>query len=449
MATDETFGTGAPDLLEATFPVPPVPTEPAPLGLATRPPRRRGVSWLVTLLLIPLMFYAGVLFEYHLGPDVNISISALLFAQPGRGGGLDHATLDEIWQIMQRRYPKKDLNAQDAFNGAAQGLVHLYLNEKYQDGFSYYLTPEELAREKQDLSGQFGGIGANVSSKDGKLVVTGTVSGSPAEQSGMKKDDVIVKVDGVAVTGQAADAVVTRIHGAVGTHVIVTVLRGTKTIDIDMVRATIVVPSVRYKRDIAPKVLYVRIYRFGERTDQELRDALKDGFSHGDTQVVLDLRGNPGGYVDKADSTVSEFVQSGLSVVVRGRDDSKEEHRVSGQGSAFKQKLVVLIDGQTASAAEIVAGALKDNKRGTLVGDKTFGKGLVENDYPLRNGGDLHLTIAYWFTPAGTSIDHNGITPDRPVALSAPDSFFQVDQDGSDIKKDNQLQAALAVLKGK
>ena len=400
------------------------------------------------VLLAPLMFYGGILFEYHLGPDVNSFLKPALFTRSSTAG-VDYKTLDEIWQLMLRKYPHKDLSSQDAFNGAAQGLVHLYLNDKYGDGFSFYFTPEELKQERESLAGQFGGIGANVLTKDTKLTVTGVVQGSPAEKSGMKAGDVVIKVDGVDVTGMSGDAVVTRIHGPVGTHVVVTVLRVTKTLDIDMVRDNIVVPSVKFMVDIAPKVLYVRIYKFGERTDSELATALQAGFAKGDTQVILDLRGNPGGFVDKADSTVSQFVPSGLSVVVVGRDNSREEHHVSGQGIAFKQKLVVLIDGQSASASEIVAGALKDAHRGTLVGEKTFGKGLVENDYPLSNGGDLHLTIAYWFTPAGHSIDKNGITPDRQLALSAPENFFLVGQDGSDPKKDNQLQLALQVLKGK
>jgi carboxyl-terminal processing protease len=162
---------------------------------------------------------------------------------------------------------------------------------------------------------------------------------------------------------------------------------------------------------------------------------------------VLDLRQNPGGYVTAADSVTSEFVRSGIDVALVYRDGKREEHAVTGKGRAFDQRLVVLVDGGSASASEIVAGALRDHKRATLVGQKTYGKGSVQEDFGVRNGGNLHLTVAYYYTPSGQLLEHNGLTPDTVVALPTEDLFYQVDLAGSDPAKDPQLQAALAALK--
>jgi carboxyl-terminal processing protease len=222
--------------------------------------------------------------------------------------------------------------------------------------------------------------------------------------------------------------------------------------DFDIVRASINVPSVE-SRDLAGGILYVRIFDFGAHTADDFRTSLNQGFAHGDKKVLLDLRENPGGFVTAANSVVSEFVKSGISVSIVGRDGKHDDQRVSGNGVAFTEPLVVLIDGQTASAAEIVAGALKDSHRARLVGDKSFGKGSVQDDFPISNGGDLHLTVAHWFTPSGHSIQKNpsdpnsgGITPDRALGLDKPEHFYNVDDPASNPTLDNQLQAARALL---
>lgn len=389
-------------------------------------------------------FYGGFLAQFHYGPSLDNQIPAfLLFAQQQKG--LDFATLQQIYDVMQHEYPKP-VNGDDAFNGAAKGMVQLYLNTKFGDGFSTYLTPDELRQNQDFLQGSFGGIGATMSSQDGKLTIVKLLPDTPAARSGLQAADVVTQIDGQTTEGMTLDIAVNKIKGPVGSHVKLKVLRGGQTLDFDIARDKITVPSVRSK-DIAPGVLYVRINDYGANTAQDFEAVLQQGLNHGDTKVVLDLRQNPGGYVSAADAVVSEFVQSGTSVVVVGRNNAREEHKVSGKGVAFTQKLVVLVDGNTASAAEITAGALEDNHRATLVGVKTFGKGLVEQDYPLRNGGDLHLTVAYWFRPNGQSIDKNGITPDKVVPLDKPENMWDVDTPTSDPAKDNQLQAALAALK--
>jgi carboxyl-terminal processing protease len=197
---------------------------------------------------------------------------------------------------------------------------------------------------------------------------------------------------------------------------------------------------------MAPGVLYIRIVDFGANTATEFHNQLDAAIKRGDTRVILDIRRNPGGYVSAADQVISEFVPSGETVTLVGRN-SKDVHKVTGKGIAFTQKLVVLVDENSASASEITAGAIQDHHRGLLVGRKTYGKGLVEQDFPLRNGGDLHLTVAYWLRPSGKSINALGVTPDQPVDLAAGTDLWEIDQPGSDPKKDTQLQAALTAVR--
>ena len=396
------------------------------------------------VLLVPVSFYLGILFEFHAGPDVNQLISPALFAGPVNS--LDSGTLNQVFQLMQSNYPKAGLSPSDAFNAAAKGMVHNLLgNPPYRDNFSVYFTPDELRQNQQFLAGSFGGIGATMSVRNNQLVVTNVLPGTPAKAAGLQENDAVTRIDGKDAAGLTVDQAVQKIRGQVGTHVVLTVLRAGKTREIDIVRAEISVPSVRSK-DLAGGVLYVRIYEFGAKTADELDRQLSDGLKRGDSKIILDLRQNPGGFVTAADRTVSEFVSSGETVTVAGRT-SKEVHKVTGQGVAFAPRLVVLVDENSASASEIVSGALQDHHRALLIGNKTFGKGLVEQDFPLRNGGDLHLTIAYWYRPSGKSINLVGITPDQVVALAHPTDFYEVDVPTADPAKDAQLQAGIAALK--
>ena len=285
------------------------------------------------------------------------------------------------------------------------------------------------------------------------MVISRVLPSTPAQQAGLHDNDVVATIDGQTTNGLTVDQAVNKIRGNVGTHVRLGVLRNGAVKEFDIVRATIIDPSVESK-DIAPGVLYIRVTKFAENTADNFHTALNAGLGRGDTRVVLDLRENPGGFVTAADNVVSEFVKSGLSVTLVGRDGKKEEHHVTGNGLAYTQPVVVLVDGQTASAAEIVSGALKDNHRARIVGDRTFGKGSVQTDFPISNGGDLHLTIAYWYTPSGRSIQRDpnnpnsgGIVPDQAVALDNPIHFFDIQAPNADPSTDTQLQAALVALK--
>lgn len=417
--------------------------EPA-AAFAVAPRRGRWLRRIAVVLLIPLSFYLGMVFEFHAGPDIDQLTAPALFAAPVKS--LDLGTLNQIYEVMQRNYAQKNLSSSDAFNAAAKGLVHNLLGSpQYRDDFSFYFTPEELRQNREFLAGSFGGIGASMEVKTNQLAVTAITPGAPAQAADLRAGDVVTRIDGQDATGLTVDQAVQKIRGKVGTHVRLAVSRGGKVLEFDIVRAQISVPSVRGK-ELAPGVFYIRAYDFGERTADDFDKQLRDAVARGDNKVIFDLRRNPGGLVSAADRVVSEFVRSGVTVRVVDRS-ATEEHKVTGQGGGFDAKVVVLVDENSASASEIVAGALQDHKRATLVGKKTFGKGLVEQDFPLRNGGDLHLTVAYWYRPSGKSINLVGITPDMPVALANPQDLYEVADPAADMKKDAQLQVALTALK--
>jgi carboxyl-terminal processing protease len=424
---------------------------PAVVEAPGAPRRGRWVKRVIYALALPLVFYLGILTQFHLGPTFDAAVAPALFTQPTTT--LDARTLNEIWQIMQRNYAKAGLSGADAFDAASKGLVHGLPSAQYGDDFSAYRTPAELKADRAFLAGSFGGIGATMSSQAGKLVISRVLPSTPAQQAGLQANDVVVTIDGQTTTGLTVDQAVNKIRGNVGTHVRLGVLRNAAVKEFDIVRATIIDPSVESK-DVAPGVLYIRITKFAENTADNFHSALNAGLGRGDTKVVLDLRENPGGFVTAADNVVSEFVKSGLSTTLVGRDGKKEEHRVTGNGLAYSQPVVVLVDSQTASAAEITAGALKDNHRARIIGDKTFGKGSVQTDFPVSNGGDVHLTIAFWYTPSGRSIQRDpgnpnsgGIVPDQAVALDKPEHFFDIQAPNSDPAVDTQLQAALAAVR--
>lgn len=394
---------------------------------------------------MPLSFYLGMLFEFHAGPDIDQLIAPALFSSPVKG--LDLATLNQIYEIMQTQYAKEGLSQSDAFNAAAKGLVHNLLGApQYKDDFSVYFTPDELRQNQDFLNGSFGGIGATMQSTAGKLTVTAITPSSPAEGAGLKAGDVVTAIDGKDAGGLAVSDAVQKIRGKIGTHVRLTVARAGKTLEFDLVRAQISVPSVRSK-ELAPGVFYIRVYDFGAHTADDFDNQLGDAVKRGDKKVIFDLRRNPGGFVTAADKVISEFVPSGVTVTVVSRGNARDEHKVTGQGVAFNTQVELLVDENSASASEIVAGALQDHHRATLVGKKTFGKGLVEQDFPLRNGGDLHLTIAYWYRPSGKSINLLGITPDQDVALASAQALYEIGDPTSDPARDAQLQAALKALK--
>jgi carboxyl-terminal processing protease len=383
-------------------------------------------------------FYAGSLAEFQLGGYAPDWAKSLLFYTAPKSN-IDYGALNEVFTTIQQHYVKPNANGVTLTEGAAAGMV-----SALGDQFSRYMTPAEYNANQTFLNGQFAGIGASVEQKGDQIVIASILPGTPAEKNGLKVGDVITAVDGQSSKGWTADTAVNKIRGTANTQVQIQVSRNGHALTFNLTRQEINVPSVA-THIFDNRVLYVRIFEFGSRTGTEFDQALTNNLKGSVNMVLLDLRDNPGGYVDQANEVISEFVSSGTTTILVERGGKEDVRKVSGNGHAYTNSLVVLVNENSASASEITAGAIKDHNRGKLVGVKTFGKGSVQQDFILRDG-DLHLTIAEWLTPNRHSIEKTGITPDKTVTLPSAQDEYAVDQTPNDFSKDLQLTAALAML---
>ncbi len=400
-------------------------------------PRVKNIA--VMLVIAIGAFYAGSLAEFQWGGYAPNWAKSLLFYTPPKSN-VDYRALDEVFTTIQQHYVKPNPDGVKLTEGAAAGMVGAL-----GDQFSRYLTAQEYQSNQSFLNGQFAGIGATVQQKGDQILIAGVLPSTPAEKAGMKAGDVITAVDGQSTTGWTADDAVNHIRGKADTQVQVQVSRNGAMLTFNLTRQEINVPSVA-THVFDNRVLYIRIFDFGSRTSTEFDQALKNNLKGSVNLVLLDLRDNPGGYVDAANDVISEFVSSGTSTILVERGGKEDVRRVTGNGRAYGNSLVVLVNENSASASEITAGAIKDHNRGKLVGVKTFGKGSVQQDFRLRDNSDLHLTIAEWLTPNRHSIEKTGITPDKTVTLASATDEYSVDQAPNSFAKDLQLTAALAML---
>lgn len=400
--------------------------------------RAKNVAILLAVVIVA--FYAGNVLQFQLGGYTPDWAKTVLFYTPPKTN-LDHQALDEVYATIQQRYVKANPDGRKLTEGAASGMVGAL-----GDQFSRYLTPEQYNANRSFLAGTFAGVGASVLQKADQITIAGVLPSTPADRAGVKAGDVITAVDGQSTKGWTADDAVDKIRGKPGTHVRIDITRNGQRLSFDLTREQITVPSIS-THVFSNRVLYIRVFEFGDRTATEFDQALRNNLKGSVNRVLLDLRDNPGGFVDAANAVISEFVASGTTTILVPRNGKEDVKRVSGNGRAFSLPLVVLLNENSASASEITAGALKDHGRARLVGVKSFGKGSVQEDFPLRDG-DLHLTIAYWLTPNRHSIEKTGITPDQTVTLASAQDEYDVDSAPNDFAKDRQLTAALAILEG-
>jgi carboxyl-terminal processing protease len=354
-------------------------------------------------------------------------------------GRVNTSELDEAIRLIQADYVDGNVDTTKLSRGTVSGLI-----ASLGDPFSAYYDPDQYKRLQESYQGRYSGIGIYLTFGAGYPTITGTVPGSPAAAAGLQAGDQIIKVGDRDMKGITADQATTLIQGPNGTKVTLTLMRGASTFDVTLTRAEIQVPSVR-SAIIGDHILYLRIYSFGASTASDFATALTAGLPDS-KGIVLDLRENPGGFVDAANAVISDFVSSGETYELHGRNGSVERHYVTSSHSAPNAPLVVLVDANSASAAEILAGSLQVHKRAKLIGTVTYGKGSVQQDFPLSDGADIHLTIKLWYLPDGTTINHKGLTPDVTVTLASPNDEFDVFQPGLGYAKDAQLNAALGLL---
>jgi len=320
--------------------------------------------------------------------------------------------LSQFWQVyryINGRYVGT-IDNKRAAEGAAAGLV-----DSLGDPFSSYLPPQDRKNLDDELKGQFEGIGAELTQKDQLITIVAPLAGSPAETAGLKANDVVLKIDGQVTEGMSLDDAVTKIRGQKGTSVILTVQRQGKTdpIELKITRENIQVKSVKSK--MIGTVGYIEVNQFGDDTVDLFRAAVKDIAAVNATAVVVDLRNNPGGYLNAVGPIVGQFVAPSVVVLEKYKSGKTDEVRSTDVPVLPKTPLFLLINNGSASAAEIMAGALQDGKRATLIGQKTFGKGSVQDIIPLSGGAALRITIAEWLTPNKRAINKVGIEPDVKV----------------------------------
>lgn len=332
----------------------------------------------------------------------------------------DIALFGRVINFIEKQYVDK-VNTKDLVHGAIKGMLETL------DPHSNFMPPDVYAQLKNDTSGKFGGLGIEVwVNKDGVLTVVTPMEGTPAWKAGVKPGDRIVKIDGKSTKGMSIVEATTKIRGDIGSEIKLTVQREgmAKTLDFKMKRVSIDVKSVKYEI-FEEKYGYIRLNHFQEKSSSELKAALKKMESKRKLAgLVLDLRNNPGGLLDEAVDIANLFIDNGVIVSTIGRNKEEKDVKFAKSGIARQDfPLVVLVNGSSASAAEIVAGALKDHKRGMILGARTFGKGSVQTVIPLADDVGLKLTIARYYTPNGISIQAKGIEPDIIVDDIDPETM--------------------------
>ncbi len=345
---------------------------------------------------------------------------------------LDYSSVDELYNELRKKYDGV-LKLDDVMNGIKKGLA-----QSAGDPYTIYLSEEEAKEFKDDLNGTFTGIGAELGAKNDRIVIIAPLDGFPAQKAGLRAGDIIVEIDGEDAFGISIEEAVSKIRGEKGTDVTLAIARDGKTLEITITRDAITIPSVtsEVRED---GIGYLKISRFAQDTAALSQQAAEEFKGQGVTKIVLDLRNNGGGFLDAAVDVSGLWLTDGSLVVEqRAGDTVTQSLKTRGDGPLIGFETIVLINKGSASASEIVAGALKDYKIATLVGETSFGKGSVQALDELGAGGVLKVTIARWYTPDGNNIDQEGIEPD--VVVEFTDEDYENDTDP-------QLDEAIKFLK--
>jgi carboxyl-terminal processing protease len=357
------------------------------------------------------------------------------------GQGNAPADLDELfqpfwqtWELVHENYVDQPVDDEVLMRGAISGML-----EALGDQHTSYLDPEQFQESNAQLQGQeYEGIGAWVDISGDYLTIISPMPGSPAEKAGLRPDDKVVGVDGVDVTGLDGESVRQRVIGPRGSTVTLTIQReGQENFDVVVERANIVVPTVDSEM-LEEQVAYIRLYTFGDDTSRDLRKAINELIGQNPKGMILDLRNNGGGYLETAIDVASEFIPDGVIMYEEYGDGSREIYEARRGGKATDIPLVVLINEGSASASEIVAGAIQDRDRGILVGETSYGKGSVQTYNALVNDqGAVRVTIARWLTPNQRQINEIGLEPDVMIEISEENITAEVDP---------QLEEAIRLL---
>jgi carboxyl-terminal processing protease len=379
-------------------------------------------------IIVALTAIVGVLAGTQV--DRIYTYVAPLFGIKTYAGEIDLSSLQSTYKNLKANFDGK-LDDQDLIDGANSGLVNAAGDE-----YTVYMNSKEATAFADELSGKIGGgIGAEVSIRNEKITIIRTLKGNPAEKAGLQAGDVVLSINDESTDGKTVEEAVTQIRGKEGTTVKLSIQRGTEIKEFTVTRAIVSNPSVTSSIDGSVGTL--TIGRFDEETGDLARAVAQDFRSKGVTSVVLDLRGNGGGFVTAAQDVAGLWLDNKLILIEKSNDQVLDRVKTGSNALLAGLPTVVLVNSSSASASEIVAGALQEYKVATLVGEKTFGKGSVQKLIDLPQGSQLKVTIAKWYTPLGKNINKEGVTPDITVELTQADV---------DAGKDPQVTAALKEL---
>ena len=375
----------------------------------------------------------ALVFSFYLGLNWGKEgLNNNLEYQPLPAEDLDLSLFWETWDMIKDKYVNfEEVDRNNLVLGAIRGLV-----ESLNDPHSYFLSPQEAKGFNQDLEGSFNGIGAEIGSRDGFLIIISPLAGMPAEAAGLLPGDKIIKINQDLTAKMSLSEAVSLIRGSKGTKVTLTILRETGPWEVNIIRSRIDVPSVSWEMK-PERIVYINLDNFNEDVQKEFIVALGQIMPFGPKAIILDLRNNPGGFLERAIDIVSWFVNRGEVVLIEEKRDEIIEHTARGSADLRNIPLVVLVNQGSASASEIVAGALRDIRGIKLEGERTFGKGSVQSLENLNYGAQLRISIARWLTPQGHSIQDQGLEPDLKVEMTLEDATFG---------RDPQLDAALQIL---
>lgn len=400
---------------------------------------RKLGRWIGWFGLILLTFSAGYLYGVYqktkVPPQEAIQQIVRQSEDQQVSEEVDFSLYWDVWNRIKRDYVRQPVDEADLFYGSVAGLVR-----GAGDPYSAFFGPDQTESFNDSLNGSFGGVGIELGAKEGQVVVIAPLPDTPAERNGVLASDVILAVDDEYIDDETVEEVVFLIRGEVGTDVTLLLQRnGDEPFELTLTREVIQPDTVKveYQEREGKIAAIITVSQFTHETSIEFRSIVNDLILKSPDVVILDLRNNPGGFVDAAVDIASEWIPDGAILLEQTQDGRQVPSNSTGSGRLSNQKTIVLINQGSASASEIVAGALQDRKKATILGETSFGKGSVQDVHYFADGSSLKLTISLWLTPDGRTIDKTGIEPDQVVPMTAEDYLTG---------KDPQLDAAFASL---
>jgi carboxyl-terminal processing protease len=346
------------------------------------------------------------------GIYIGVGPKGVIKTEVGKPANVDFSLFWEAWNKLKEKSVQNP-DDQKKVQGAISGML-----SSAEDPYTVYMTKDENNRFREDIQGEFSGIGIEIVQKNSLPTVVAPISDTPADRAGIKAGDIILEVDGTDTTKISFDETINKIRGPENSKVTLKIMReGDKDPrTIEVIRSKITVKSVEwsYKNSGGKKILYLKIRQFGDDTENLFKNMSDDALKNKPDGIILDLRNNPGGYLDTAVNLASYFVEDGVVVSEKGKDN--KDYKATGKAVLKDFNTVLLVNGGSASASEILTGALKDRKGSKVIGEKTFGKGSVQELVDLSDGSAVKITVAKWFTPNGAQINGEGIKPDIEIA---------------------------------